>query len=269
MCKKARAIPRTIQMQSQFSIVHWITLAFLRSFPNISKQQWIFFFKNIGCESKHVCFFKLPSLTSRPPLGYFDSQTEMFVCVWKRGFMVKTIQHYNFGQWLVNTIDCYRLGYQHICDPNELCHSKTRACANAWYFSQQSFTRSLMGLTPQSNLPMRRRCAHVNDDSKNPRLPVRNCSVSHVENLELFTWWFKCLQLRMHAPKNMWCPSSLHDKTALTLNNCNVANMQKSTSGKVWGQSPPCAKIYARQADKSRKTNALVSLSTSCSWNDL
>ena len=71
MCKKARAIECTVQMQSQFWIVHSIALAFVRSGS-----------RNYFCDRRHfkciihrlyVLFFKLLFLSSKSlqPMGSF------------------------------------------------------------------------------------------------------------------------------------------------------------------------------------------------------
>ena len=60
-------------------------------------------FKNIGCESEHVCFFKVAPFKLQTPAndrkspGDFDSWAEMFVRVWSGRFMVETLCHYKFG----------------------------------------------------------------------------------------------------------------------------------------------------------------------------
>ena len=52
MCKKARTIESTVQIQSKIRIVHWIALDFLRRGRNylLAKTEH---FKHIGWESKH------------------------------------------------------------------------------------------------------------------------------------------------------------------------------------------------------------------------
>ena len=84
MCKIIRTIECTIQMQSQFWIVHWIALTGIEHVKKYSLRIQAFM------------FFKLLILSSRPPqqmgtlLGNVDSQVGKSVRVREGCFMVET-----------------------------------------------------------------------------------------------------------------------------------------------------------------------------------
>ena len=95
MYKETRVIECTIQMQSQFWIVHWIALVFLHrgvknDLPKIEKS------KSLAANPSMLVFlialFELSTPTKdRTNPGDFDRRATIFARVRKGGLMVETL----------------------------------------------------------------------------------------------------------------------------------------------------------------------------------